>query len=312
MKLTRTIVALAVIGLLAGCQSTQNEKPESSIASEWSNRPHVDKLEELKAIEPVVILESEEIATASNLPTVRESKSGLTPVFGGTVVEPDKPEIEFERFNQQLRDGVHASYIAESSTYVLDSEAQYEFYAYENETYRSALSRWLSEQGYGVVGWYLSDIASSALDTKITSSFELSTSFEEAVEELISKAKQTDLVVSGISYPQAQVESEFMELRLNADDQEAVVTSTKMPTTIFYVLPGSLRENFVRLGEHYGWKVKPDFYLAKDYRLSFGYPIVSERGNVKVALEQLLAPFSSLRGALVPSVREIYVVAEKE
>ncbi|WP_199438329.1 hypothetical protein [Vibrio owensii] len=228
-----------------------------------------------------------------------------------TISEKIEAEKEHERFNAKLRDGVEESYVAQSSTYILEQESTYEFMAFAGESYGSVLSRWLSEQGYGAVGWYLEDVPRAVVESLITESVHLEMTLDDAITQLFVAMKSSEVVFEDELLDPSVVEDIFVEVRLDADNKNAVVTSSKMPTTLFMVEPGSLKKNFVRLGEHFGWNVAEEFYIAKDYKVSFGFPIVAEKGNVKVALEQLLSPFTSLRGALVPSVREVYVVQEK-
>ncbi len=344
MKLNKSLVALVVLNGLTGCQLlTPSEPVERQIVSEWDNRPIIDNLEIMPAEQPVLTIADvdipesvetgnewftdgfqSEFAASDNEEVTTEddgkwsflkSLSGFFATKTGVdaeqvVMEPKKAEVEHIFFDEHAEDKVEHSYIAQTSTYILEGTETHTFMAYEGESYRSVLSRWLNDQGYGVVGWYLDDLQQAMLNVPLTESKQMETTLDEAVAGLFDDVRNADVHFEGeLVAKQEQLEA-FIELRLDADAKQAVVTSKKMPTTVFSVLPGSLRDNFVRLGQHYGWNVKKDFYLATDYNVKFGFPIVSEEGNVKVGLEKLLASFSPLRGALVPSVREIYVVQE--
>lgn len=254
----------------------------------------------------------ESVSDQSTGEQVAVSESVVKQPLREIVSAKGKVEEEHKMFNEKLRQGVEESYIAQSSTYILEQESTHEFLAFSGESYGSVLSRWLSEQGYGVVGWYLDDLPRAIVESPIEESVSYDMTLDDAISNLFTSMKDADVEIRGKAISGAEVEDQFLEVRLDADLKQAVVTSSEMPTTLFMVEPGSLKKNFVRLGEHFGWNVSEEFYIAKDYKVSFGFPVVAEKGNVKVALEQLLAPFVSLRGALVPSVREIYVVQERE
>ncbi|MGR5448585.1 hypothetical protein ACP3V3_02130 [Vibrio sp. PNB22_3_1] len=262
-----------------------------------------------------VELDDPDLANAKlNQPVVLDFDGGaIFPAESDDVIvyTSDGADAEFQRFNKRLRGGESASYIAQSSTYIIDSGAIGVYSAYRGETFSDVLSRWLSAQGYKVVGWYLEVLPESLMGNAIPESINYEMSFQDAVADLFDVMKSQEVIVDRVVIDSDDVEDVKIEVRLDEKRGHAIVTSSDMPTTLFFVEPGSLKDNFVRLGEHFGWVVDEDFFLAKDYGLSFGYPIVSEKDNVKGALEQLLRPFSSLRGVMVPSVREIYVVEEQ-
>ncbi|MFC5079647.1 hypothetical protein VTH8203_00832 [Vibrio thalassae] len=187
--------------------------------------------------------------------------------------------------------------------------------AYAGETYETVLYRWLAQEGYVRVGKLLDEDETKVLKQTISSSQDFYGNFAAATTELMDAAllaaRQNEK-----NERQGWISDEGKEglqlyLRLNDLKKEAVLTSSKQPTYMFMVTSGSLKDNFLRLTDAYGWKATENQYLTQDYKVTFGYPIVTEQGNIKKALEILLADFPKLAGGIVPSTRTTYVFAEE-
>ncbi|MEZ8987902.1 hypothetical protein AB4571_02275 [Vibrio breoganii] len=306
-KLTKTaVLAIACSAVLSGCASQVSEYEKVMIleSSIWLDKPAHLELVELASVNPSVLeVDKDEVLPQETLvePNVVHEEHPSEALSG---------EQQFKHFNAQLKEGKHASYIAESATYIMAVDETYDFAIYETETYAEALHRWLGDHGYLTVGQLLDLKQVSVLRGRADATYQITSSLPDAIDSLIDKAKGQLVVHRKGELSQGDVESLHFSVELDAESQTAIVTSSKLPVTMFHVEPGSLIENFERLGEHYGWKASEDMYLARQYQVPFGYPVVTEQGNVKRALEQMLSGFSTLRGAVVPSVREIYVLEE--
>lgn len=182
------------------------------------------------------------------------------------------------------------------------------FLLYEGELYKTALFRWLNKEGYTKVGTLLNSDAEALLSAKVTESQLMTTTFTQAINRLISSARsETVYAKNGKEIDQDVLKKLYIDVRLDKNKAQAVVTSTKMPTYMFMVEKGSLLENYLKLGRAYKWEAREEFFLGKNWSVDFSYPIVTEEGNVKSALEQLLSQYKDMRGGVVPSVRQIFV-----
>jgi hypothetical protein len=206
------------------------------------------------------------------------------------------------------------------------------YYTYEGEAYEEAISRWLNKAGFERVGFLLDVSEKRILSRSVAKYTKQYESISYAISDLIAKAIANDAeklkieakskngVLSGISdmeYAEGEqdgVQSKGVriEARLNSTMKQAIITSSTLPTVMFMVEEGNVKDNYIRLAKFYNWNAKDEYYLATNYRISFGFPIVTEEGNIKLALEKLLAPFYDLRAAIVPSIRQAYVLKEKE
>jgi hypothetical protein len=206
------------------------------------------------------------------------------------------------------------------------------YYTYEGETYQEAISRWLNQADFDRVGFLLDSSEKRILNRTVEKGATQYVAISEAIKQLVGKAiaqdaeliktetEKHDGIYEGISEMEytddekkgIQSKKIRIEARLDAEKKEAIITSSVLPTVMFMVEEGNVKENYIRLAEFYKWNAKPEYYLGTNYRISFGFPIVTEQGNIKAALEKLLAPFYDLRAAIVPSVRQVYVLKEKE
>ncbi|MDF9399143.1 hypothetical protein EYW48_07100 [Vibrio sp. 1180_3] len=187
--------------------------------------------------------------------------------------------------------------------------------AYESETYEQVIFRWLAAEGYEKVGKLINGDETKVLSQLVTSSQDFYGQFEAVATQLMDLAL-AQAIANKKNEREGWISDESKKnlnlyLRLNEIKKEAILTTTKQPTYMFSVAEGSLRDNFLRLTNAYGWKATKEHYLAKDYKVSFPYPIVTEEGNVKQAIETLLTDFPRLRGAVVPSTRTTYVLTEE-
>ena len=237
--------------------------------------------------------------------------------------------LSFDEFDKGELVPLETSHIANTAKIKVIESETFDFYLYETETYKDALSRWLYKGGYTKVGYLLGDLEDSILLQTVIKPETLHSTTENAIVHLIDLAKERykDSLIKE-EYEESISKSEekekekekgkdwkelpiYIDIRLNELDKQAIVTSSKIPTVMFIVDAGSLKANYKKLAEFYGWEAKDEFYLGKDYRISFGFPIVTEDGNIRDALSVLLAPFYDLRAAIVPTVRQVYVLQEK-
>lgn len=218
-----------------------------------------------------------------------------------------------------------------------ENSSKYEFYSYKGEKYRDTISRWLNKAGYTTVVFFLDDRSTRALnrqvdETNVEYSYlnpaldgalrsAILLDQEKVIVELkkLEKNLQTGIEPTDFVRPTKLQEIYDKEeapikirIDLNEKKKEAVITSSKMPVVVFNAQPGSLKKNYLELAKFYDWNASPDFYLATDYQVSFGFPIATEVGNVSRALEELLTPYLNLRAVTVPTTREIYILQDKE
>lgn len=193
--------------------------------------------------------------------------------------------------------------------------AHQEFHMYRGETYEAALNRWITDAGYIRFGKLLSNETQQVLQQQIIHSTTIREPIEKSATLLLYKARN-----QAINDPRTERENFIStedkanvthHLYLDGEKKEAILTSSNQPVMMFNVQPGTLSENFVALATEFGWHADESHYLADQYRVSFGYPIVAERGNIKAALHTLLKDYVKLRGAVVPSTREAYIMMER-
>lgn len=186
---------------------------------------------------------------------------------------------------------------------------------YRGETYEAVLMRWLSDAGYETFGKLLSNDMQTVMLQVTPSSETIQEPLEKATTLLLAKAreqaiqdKRTDIE----SFISNDSKSEIQHhLYLDGAQKEAILTSSNQPVEMFHVKPGSLKDNFLALSDEWGWKANETHFMAEEYRVTFGFPIVTEKGNMKDALNALLVDYPKLRGAIVPSTRQAYVLMEQ-
>lgn len=186
---------------------------------------------------------------------------------------------------------------------------------YRGEEYLSALERWTYDAGYQKFGKLLDKEEQLVLKLKAPKTITFNDSFDVAATKLMYGLSQLALEDErtdrdGFISEDAKADVE-LHLSLNNLKREAIITSTNVPVTMFNVVPGSLRDNFLRLAPAYNWKASQENYMAPDYWVTFGYPIVSESSNFRGALDRLIKGYPKLRGKIVPSIRQAYVTAEE-
>ncbi len=186
---------------------------------------------------------------------------------------------------------------------------------YKGETYVDALQRWLGDRGYVKFGMLLDAPERKVIEQAVPASDSyyqtLSVAATQLLDQAISQARSDDRD----ERERWLSDDEKNEIRLyfsfDGLKKEAILTSSHQPTVMFTVAKGSLRDNFLRLAATYGWNADESHYISKNYKVSFSYPIVTEKGNIKQALAELLADFPNLRGGVVPSTRSVFVQTEK-
>lgn len=186
---------------------------------------------------------------------------------------------------------------------------------FKGEEYQTALARWTYDAGYQKFGTLYDPEEKLVMKLKSPQTVTFNEPFDTAATKLIYQVSQQALVDerderNGFISEQAKSDIE-LHLTLNTLKHEAVITSSTVPVTMFTVLPGSLRDNFLRLANDFNWKADKENYLTKDYWVSFSYPIVAEQNNFKSALTELLKDYSTLKGGMVPSTRQAYVYEEE-
>lgn len=187
--------------------------------------------------------------------------------------------------------------------------------SYKGETYEATLTRWLNNAGYLRIGKLLNDSTQKAIKEKVTKTTVFNESLERAATLLLYtarlKAQDDERNERDNFLSDQQKENIGHHLYLDADKKEAILTSSNKPVVMFNVEPGSLKSNFLALAKDMKWVASESHFMTPDYELTFGYPIVAEQGNMKDALSVLLKDFPNLRGAIVPSTRQVYVLMEK-
>ncbi|MFL7013591.1 hypothetical protein [Enterovibrio norvegicus] len=190
-----------------------------------------------------------------------------------------------------------------------------EFQLFKGETYEAAISRWIGESGYKNFGKLLDSSTHSVLSQKVKFSQTYNEPLEKSATLLLYTARkqaQDDERTERENFLSEKEKSELQHhLYLDAHKSEAILTSSNQPVVMFHVTRGSLKSNFLRLTKAFGWEADDSHYMAQDYVVSFGYPIVSEKGNIKSALSDLLTSYPKLRGGIVASTRQSFVLMEQ-
>lgn len=196
-----------------------------------------------------------------------------------------------------------------------DSSSIADFTLLKGETYKNALYRWLGDEGYEQVGFLLNESYQFKLDSRVEKNESFQSTLKDALTHLIDKVDSTELTDDEEDtlelHDFKQEDGEYLHLDFPKDKQVIVTTST-LPLTMFTVIQGDVKTNYIRLGNHYGWKVNSDFYLAPNYEVPFSFNIVTEKGNVKDALNQLLAPYPGLTGGIYSSNRQIFIESAEQ
>lgn len=186
---------------------------------------------------------------------------------------------------------------------------------YRGETYETVLMRWLSDAGYETFGKLLSNDMQQVITQVIPSPETIQEPLEIATTLLLAKAREQairDSRTDTENFLSSESKSDIQHhLYLDGKQKEAILTSSNQPVEMFHVKPGSLKENFLVLTQEWGWNASETHFMADEYRVTFGFPIVTEKGNMKDALNALLVDYPKLRGAIVPSTRQAYVLMEQ-
>ncbi|QFT13392.1 hypothetical protein [Vibrio sp. THAF190c] len=201
-------------------------------------------------------------------------------------------------------------------TKLVEPEQSYQLF--KGESYEQALYRWIGDVGYHKYGKLVNKDVEKVLAQKVIHSDVVNEDFAKATTLLMlqaveqarkSELNERDGFISDLGKDELEV-----HLFLNDIKHEAIITSSNQPVTMFTVSKGSLKDNFHRLANAYGWNKNIEnldaHFMAQDYEIDFSYPIISEKGNIQRALTELLDGFPNLRGAIVPSTRTAYVVKE--
>lgn len=308
-KFTNKGMLALCLALVAGCTSTPGPKkvePEKKPNNTRSlNQPEMAKLEPVNSDSHTV--SNTNSSSRTPLPT-----SGSL-IAGGSKSANTVTDMQSSSSKKHVTSNAATNVPSDTKNGSIASDikarANTSFFIYESETYKSALSRWLNAEGYKKIGSLLDDNQERLLNNKVSSSQVIQGDFDKAFSTLIKEARKEPIEDrNGKKLSQKDKDALYIDVRLDKPKQEAIVTSSKLPTTMFIVEKGSLLENYLKLGKAYGWDVREEFFLGENKTVEFSYPIVTEKGNIKSALEQLLSRYESFRGALVPSVRQVFVL----
>lgn len=286
MRMNKNALAIAVALVATGCSSTTDVQRTAPL-----NQPDMGELVVLNSNEPIAPAIDTTKPVSGNTVNVLASNTTTTEAIEQSdTLLPVIEEVKSTKL--ELRE----VYTAVSSDTVNN------YMLIRGETYRSAIYRWLHKEGYTKVGELLDDADRALLETEIASDRMLTTTFDEALAHIHSEI--LDAMEPG--------DKTNFQIHFEPEVKQAVLSSSILPTTMFLVTKGTLRDNYLSLGEHYQWNVDERFYLATNYEVPFSYVIVTEKYNVKAAIEQLLAPYEDLRAGIVPSGREIYIMGDKD
>lgn len=312
-KFTNTGMLALCLALVAGCTSTPEPnkvEPEKKPNNTRSlNQPEMAKLEPVNSDSHTV--SNTKLSSRAPLPTSGSLIAGGSKSAKSTATAdmPASAAAKPSATKTATITNVPSATKNDSIASDIKARANTSFFIYESETYKSALSRWLNAEGYKKIGTLLDDNQERLLNNKVSASQVIQGDFDTAFSTLIKEAKKESFEDrNGKKLSQEERGALYIDVRLDKPKQEAIVTSSKLPTTMFIVEKGSLLENYLKLGKAYGWDVREEFFLGENWTVEFSYPIVTEKGNIKSALEQLLSRYEALRGALVPSVRQAFVL----
>lgn len=308
-QLNRISIAITCALVLSSCSNLEgNESKEQSVASSVNlplNQPKVVSVVELNSsieLTPVIdttssanqSLNNEVDLSLSNTNTLGDKSNDNSTVAKSTKTTLKTPTHVFSSQD--------SSYIAE-------------FVLLKGETYKNTLYRWLADEGYEQVGFLLNESYQFKLDSRVEKNESFQSTLKDAMKHLIEKVDSAELSEDEENtlelHDFKHEDGEYLHLDFPKDKQVIVTTST-LPLTMFTVEQGDVKTNYIRLGNHYGWKVNPDFYLAPNYEVPFSFNIVTEKGNVKDALNQLLAPYPGLTGGTYSSNRQIFIESAEQ
>ncbi|MBD0788057.1 hypothetical protein HUO09_17015 [Vibrio sp. Y2-5] len=275
---TSVVLAAAAIAL-AGCSTTQSQVDADVSAPETNtplNQPKVDDVVEVSKV-------STELAPAHD----------TTPKLNTTSLE-------------QNANTKHLEHVFEST----DTSQVTTYTLMKGESYKNAIYRWLSKEGYTSIGLLLNEDYLYRLQAKVTKNQIFNSNFDDAISNLIQALNNVELTESQQDklelHDFSEGPGEHFHLA-KVGDHKVIITTSALPVTMFEVKKGDVLTNYLRLGNHYNWNVSPDFYLAANYKVPFDFNIVTERDNVKLALQQFLEQYPALTGSVYASKRQIFI-----
>lgn len=192
----------------------------------------------------------------------------------------------------------------------IDSSKTFDFSLLKGESYKSALYRWLNNLGYTKIGTLLNEEYQIKINERSDRDLIMTTTANKAINYLINAIDKVELTekqektLSLHDFTHNDDEKFHVEFTGN---QEVVLTTSQLPMSMFEAKRGDLLTNYLRLGAKYGWNVHKDFYLASNYEIPFDFLVVTEEGNIKSALEQLLTAYPGLTAGIYEPKREIYI-----
>ena len=192
----------------------------------------------------------------------------------------------------------------------IDSSKTFKFSLLKGESYKSALYRWLNHLGYKKIGLLLNDEYEYKINDISDRDMIMTTTANKAMNYLVDAVNKSELTENQekkLSLKDYTTNpDENLHVEFNGDD-EAIITTSQLPVTMFEVKRGDVLTNYLRLGNDYGWNVNTDFYLASNYEVPFDFLVVTEEGNVQSALEQFLEAYPGLTAGTYEAKREIYI-----
>lgn len=170
---------------------------------------------------------------------------------------------------------------------------RHELVARTRDTWEQTLSRWLRERGYKTVAFYYPAGVPETFSSKPTKTDFVAPDFYHAMHA----AQQAFLAQNNTSYA----------ISYDENHKSAVIHHPAQQVQTFMVNSGSLKANAIQLAGAYGWKSNEAKWMTKDFYISAGWPIITEKGNVTAALDELVGQFP-IQPQLLKATHEVFFV----
>ncbi|MDN2483965.1 hypothetical protein [Vibrio agarivorans] len=335
MNSKQHIISACTVIALTGCANQGTSAPQQ-MNGLTMNQPVVSDVVPLtegyvSPESPMEIGENDLMAKTST--NYEKSTGGAIPYINEDVAFPDEsavaPNLEDEiwiedasALAQQPFTEVSVAMPAQEPQEIFTSYGESDVNDYiliRGEKYEATLMRWLHAEGYTKVGKLLDDEYQWKMEQVVERDEMLTTTFDEAlrvIKDRISanvEPESTDLYDTGPD-PLPVVDpiaTSRLSFNLDRELNEAIISSSILPTTMFVVERGDLMTNYLRLAAHYNWEAEPDFFLSPNYETPFNYIIVTEKQNVRSAFQHLLKPYPNLKAGLYRPSRQVFIEEDK-
>lgn len=291
------LVAITSALAITGCASTPVETTDHLDARPM-NQPKVHKVVAIGAASKTVQEQAGQTAAKNTKVSVKQKKSNVT-------------TNKTEKKDKTVVRAVAKPVLKEQQVFTsINSDKIYDLTLMKGETYKSAIYRWFNYLGYKKIGTLLNEELTMKINAASDRDLRLKTTANKAVQYLIDAINNVELTEEQdkklslhnfVSNPDEKIHIEF------TGEHEVVITTSQLPMAMFEVKKGDLLTNYLRLGAKYDWNVQKDFFLASNYEVPFDYIIVTEKGNINSALEQLLDSYPGLIAGTYEAKREIYI-----